>query len=149
MQWFNTRLNGKRKEVFDPVRKKYVLLSPEEEVRQITLHYLIEEKEVPAGLVSVEYSMKLNKLVKRCDIVVFARDGKPLMIVECKARHITLNQAVLDQATRYNMNLNVRFLLLTNGLNQICVQYNFHDNNIIFLDHIPQYASMLNEDETK
>lgn len=145
MQWFKTReLKGKR-EVFDPLRKKYVSLTPEEEVRQLTLHHLIEELNYPAGLIAVEYSLRLHELVKRCDIVVFSPETKPVMIVECKSRHMTINQAVLDQATRYNISLQVKYLLLTNGLNQYIILISDESYPYTFLDSIPDYQTLLNE----
>ncbi len=146
MQWFKTRENEGKKEVFDPVRRKYIALTPEEEVRQTTLYQLITDLEMPSGLISVEHSLRLNQLDKRCDIVVFSPEAKPLMIVECKAKHIPVTQAVLDQASRYNMALQVRFLLLTNGLVQYCIQYDNLSDKIYFLDHIPDYKSMLKMD---
>lgn len=115
MEWFKTRLQENQKQVFDPVRKRYISLTPEEAVRQQVLHTLIEELAVPAGLTAVEYTIKVGSLVKRCDIVVFSSDHQPLLIVECKAEHINITQKTLDQATRYNLGLKVDFLMLSNG----------------------------------
>lgn len=115
MEWFKTRLHENQKQVFDPVRKRYVNFSPEEAVRQQVLHTLIEELKVPAGLTAVEYTIKLGTLVKRCDVVVFSSDHQPLLIVECKAEHIKITQKTLDQATRYNLGLKVDFLMLSNA----------------------------------
>lgn len=115
MEWFKTRLHENQKQVFDPVRKRYVSLTPEEEVRQQVLHTLIEELRIPAGLTAVEFTIKVGSLVKRCDVVVFSSDHQPLLIVECKAKHIKITQQTLDQASRYNLGLEVDFLMLSNA----------------------------------
>ena len=122
MEWFKTRLHENQKQVFDPVRKRYVSLTPEEAVRQQVLNTLIEVLKVPVGLTAVEYTIKVGSLVKRCDIVVFSSDHQPLLIVECKAEHIKISQKTLDQATRYNSGLKVDFLMLSNGKNYYLFQ---------------------------
>jgi hypothetical protein len=139
LQWFKLREENGKREVFDPVRRKYVLLTPEEEVRQIVLQQLVEDFGYPAGLLSVEFPLRLNGLDKRCDIVVFSRQLTPLMIVECKARHIQLSQKVLDQTMRYNVTLNVKYLLLTNGQTQYSIQLEEEGKKVVFLDKIPEY----------
>ncbi|MDO8898150.1 MAG: type I restriction enzyme HsdR N-terminal domain-containing protein, partial [Bacteroidales bacterium] len=85
----------------------------------------------------------LNGLNKRCDIVVFSRHLTPLMIVECKARHIPLSQKVLDQTMRYNITLNVKYLLLTNGQTQYCIQLEDDGQKVVFLDKIPDYKTLI------
>ena len=102
LQWFKTEQREGKIFVFDPLRKKYVLLTPEEEVRQKVLYLLVEQLHVPSGLLAVEYSVKVNGLDKRCDAVVFGKDGQPLMIVECKAQSVKITDKVLDQAVRYH-----------------------------------------------
>ena len=91
LQWFKTQVREGKTLVFDPLRKKYCVLTPEEEVRQKVLYLLVECLGVPAGLVAVEHAIKVNGLDKRCDAVVFDRNGLPLMIVECKASSVTLS----------------------------------------------------------
>jgi hypothetical protein len=113
---FSIREGAGQKLIFDPVRKKYVALTPEEWVRQHTLQYLITTKNFPAGLTSVEGNIKLYKTQKRYDIAIFDRQGKPQLIVECKAPDVVLNEAVVDQILRYNMVLGAPYLLITNGL---------------------------------
>lgn len=142
LQWFKTKENRGKTEVFDPVRKRFVTLTPEEEVRQMVLQQLIENLGMPPGLVAVEYPMKLNRLEKRCDIVVFSPQATPLMIVECKARHINLTQAVLDQIIRYNMALNAPYLLITNGVSQYSIRTNVSSETIEFLNFVPTYAQL-------
>lgn len=126
--------------VFDPLRRRYVALTPEEEVRQKTLYLLVEHLHVPAGLLAVEYSLKVNGLDKRADAVVFGSDGRPLMVVECKAATVTLTDAVLDQAVRYHSALHPRYLLLTNGNAIYC--FKAGDQGLAPMDHLPTYAEM-------
>ena len=102
LQWFKTEEREGRTYVFDPLRRRFVALTPEEEVRQKLLFLLVEHLHVPAGLVAVEYSVKVNGLDKRADAVVFGNEGQPLMIVECKASTVTLTEIVLEQALRYH-----------------------------------------------
>ena len=130
MNWFNTIIEDGKTKVFDPVRKIYCTLTPEEKVRQMTLYYLVEKKNIPAGLIAVEYSIKVNNLPKRCDIVIFNRQAKPIMIVECKAETVSITEKVLDQAIRYYSGLNVNYLLLTNGKTMYCYHIDMENNKI-------------------
>ncbi|MDV7393059.1 type I restriction enzyme HsdR N-terminal domain-containing protein, partial [Arthrospira platensis SPKY1] len=143
MDWFKTREFNGKKEVFDPIRKKYYQLSPEEEVRQITLHWLVEVHQYPAGLLAVEYPITLNRLKKRCDIVVFSNHGKALLIVECKARGNHINQSVLDQAVRYNMKLHVQHLILTNIETTYILKLDEKKEAYHVLTKLPAYAELI------
>ena len=116
LQWFHTEEREGRTYVFDPLRRREVALTPEEEVRQQVLYLLVEGLKVPAGLVAVEYSLKVNGMDRRADVVVFGKEGRPLMVVECKAPAVALTEAVLDQAVRYHSVLGPRYILLTNGV---------------------------------
>jgi len=140
LQWFKTETRSDKTYVFDPLRKKYVLLTPEEEVRQKVLYLLVEHLGVPSGLVAVEYSVKVNGLDKRADAVVFGKEGLPLMIVECKAASVKITEKVLDQAIRYHSALKPKFLLLFNGSDCRC----FHSEHGILtaMDHLPDYQDM-------
>ena len=140
LQWFKTELREGKTFVFDPLRKRHVVLTPEEEVRQKVLYLLVEHLHVPAGLVAVEYSVKVNGLAKRCDAVVFGANGKPLMIAECKARSVKITAKTLDQAIRYYAALKPRFLLLFNGLDCHCLSV--ADGLLKPLDHLPEYQEM-------
>ena len=102
--------------IFDPIRKKYVALTPEEWVRQNFVHYLINHKEYPLSLMANEVLIKLNGTSKRCDTVLYNRDLSARMIVEYKAPHIEITQEVFNQITRYNMALKVDYLIVSNGL---------------------------------
>ena len=140
LSWFKTKqLEGKTC-VFDPLRRRLVALTPEEEVRQKVLYLLVEHLHVPAGLVAVEYSVKVNGLDKRCDAVVFGSDGSPLMIVECKAQSVKITAKTLDQAVRYYSALRPKFLLLYNGADCHCFKV---ENSVLQpMDHLPDYDEM-------
>lgn len=142
IKWFATRLENGREEIYDPVRKKFVSLTPEETVRQQMIHYLVVNRKVPLGLVAVEYAIRINQMQKRCDILVFSRKGYPLMIVECKARHIKLNQEAIEQAARYNLRLNVQFLTITNGLKTYCCRLFGSSEHFQLLQQIPVYDEL-------
>lgn len=137
MNWFNTIVEDGKTKVFDPIREIYCVLTPEEEVRQKVLHYLVERKNYSAGLIAVEYSIKVNNLPKRCDIVVFNKEARPVMIVECKAESVPVTQKVLDQAIRYYSGLNVDYLLLTNGKTMFCYHIDVENKKIESLREIP------------
>ena len=137
MNWFNTIIEDNRTKVFDPIRKIYCTLPPEEEVRQNMLYYLVEQKKYPAGLIAVEYSIKVNGLPKRCDIVVFNKDAKPKMIVECKAELVPITQKVLDQAIRYYSGLNAEYLVLTNGKTMFCYHIDIENKKLEALKELP------------
>jgi len=137
------RLINDKYEVFDVLRKKYVILSPEEEVRQQFLHFLIKYKSYPEGLLAVEYSLKVNQLKRRADLVAFDKFGHPLLIVECKAPRVKMTQKVFDQIAHYNMSLKVDYLIVTNGLQHFCCQLNHEKNNYIFLNEIPDYHQIM------
>ena len=140
LQWFKTKAEGDKTLVFDPLRKRYCTLTPEEEVRQKVLYLLVEHLGVPAGLLAVEYSVKVNGLDKRCDAVVFGNDGKPLMIVECKAAKVPLSQTVLEQAVRYYAALHPKYLMLYNGVNCFC--FKSEGGALSAMDHLPLYSEM-------
>jgi len=126
----------------DVFRKRYVMFTPEEEVRQRFAWYLMEEKGFPKSLMLTEYALKLNKMTRRCDILVHKPAGYPAVLVECKAPGANINQAVFDQASRYNQAFNVKYLMLTNGLKHYCCQVDFNTRNVEFLHLIPEYTDL-------
>ncbi|MCX6310991.1 MAG: type I restriction enzyme HsdR N-terminal domain-containing protein [Bacteroidetes bacterium] len=136
---FRMRDNKSRPEIFDVVRKKWVTLTPEEWVRQHTAKWLIEEKNYPASLLAVEKSIAVNGLTRRCDIVAFNHETKPVLIVECKAHDVEINQHVFDQAARYNLTLDVNLFLLTNGLQHFCCEVDHENEKYVFLKELPSY----------
>lgn len=135
MEWFKTSIIDNKTVVFDSLRKQYVALTPEEQVRQKMLYYLVETRKLPAGLIAVEYSIKVNNLPKRADIVVFNNLGEPQMIVECKAKSVPITEKVLDQAIRYFSGLKVKYLTLTNGKTMFC--YRVTEGGIEVLSEFP------------
>lgn len=133
------RRNGIKKEIFDPIRKRFVALTPEEWVRQHFIQYLMNECHVPPMLIGVEIALKYNGLSKRSDIVVFDRLGQPAMAVECKATSVKIDQKVFDQLARYNMVLNVKYLIVTNGLAHYCCRIDKTGGTYEFLPDIPPF----------
>ncbi|MGM0407434.1 MAG: type I restriction enzyme HsdR N-terminal domain-containing protein [Bacteroidota bacterium] len=140
---FNIKLKEQRKYIFDFIRKKYVLLTPEEWVRQNFLKYLVDEKKYPASLIAVEKEFKLNTLSKRSDAVVYNKSGIPVLIIECKAASVKIDQKVFDQIARYNIKLNVDFLVVTNGLDHYCCKIDFQNHTYSFLKGIPDFNQMV------
>jgi len=134
-----TKLVEGTTQVFDQVRKKYLVLTPEEWVRQHFIHYLNQEKNYPLGLMGVEQMVKYNGMQTRADIVLYTTDGKPNMIVECKAPNVKITQDAFNQIAKYNFKLKVRYLVLTNGIQHFCCQMDYETNGIKFLEEIPSY----------
>jgi len=137
---FNIKLIEQRKYIFDSIRKKYLILTPEEWVRQNFLKYLIEEKGYPASLISVEKELKLNNISKRTDAVVYNKQGEPLLVLEFKAPEVKIDQKVFDQIARYNMKLKVNYLVVSNGMEHFCCVLQHDLNTYQFLKEIPQYG---------
>jgi hypothetical protein len=137
-----TRITGNRAEIFDPVRKLYVALTPEEWVRQHVINYLIADRLVPPGLIAVEKEIKVNRLSRRCDIIVFSKTGSPLMVVECKAPGVKITQDAFNQAMHYNLSLKIKFMLLTNGLKHFCFQLDYETQSSRQTDYIPSYNEL-------
>lgn len=133
------RENEGRREVFDPVRRRWVSLTPEEWVRQCTLQRLHGEGGYPLEVMQVEGAITLNGMTRRCDIVVY-QDGKPWMIVECKKSEIPLTQKVCDQACRYNTVLRVPYLMLTNGRQEVIVEVDFAGGRLRQLKSMPLFG---------
>lgn len=126
-------------QVFDVIRKKYFVLTPEEWVRQHFIHYLNNEKNYPMGLMGVEKMVKYNALKTRADIVLYTREGKAKMIVECKAPNIKITQDTFNQIAKYNFKLKVEYLVVTNGIQHFCCRMDYENNKITFLKEVPIY----------
>ncbi len=125
--------------IFDPIRKKFVILQPEEWVRQHCLQILMLEKNYPKSLINVEKELRVNDLKKRYDIVVYNPDGSIHLIVECKAPTIPINQSTFDQIAQYNLTLKATYLMVTNGLNHYYCQMDLEAECYTFLKDIPDY----------
>ncbi|MEQ8925316.1 MAG: type I restriction enzyme HsdR N-terminal domain-containing protein [Fulvivirga sp.] len=132
------RKNAGKTEVFDIIRKKYVILLPEEWVRQNFIHFLINQQNFPKSLITIETGLKYNSLDKRSDIQVFDNQGSHFMIVECKSYKVKLDQKALDQLTMYNKTIKAKYIVLTNGINHFCCQFN-DESGYKFIDQIPMY----------
>lgn len=126
-------------QIFDAFRKKYVVLTPEEWVRQNFLQYLVTEKKYAASLIAVEAGLKYNELQKRADILVYDKQGSPFLLVECKAPEVKISQDVFDQVARYNMSFKVVYLVVTNGMDHFCCKMDYEKNNYQFLEEIPVF----------
>ncbi len=126
--------------IFDTIRKKFVVLQPEEWVRQNVVQFLIHEKKYPKSLINVEKQLTINTLKKRYDIVVFDPMGNITVLVECKSPKITMNQQTFDQIARYNMLLNAEFLMVTNGLQHFYCKMDFSKEKYTFLEQIPDFS---------
>ena len=137
-----TRIVEGQQQIFDEIRKKYVALIPEEWVRQLFINYLVNDRKFPKGLLAVEHPLTINNVNHRADIVAFASNGKPLVVVECKAPDIQVNQSVIQQISRYNILLKAPILILTNGLIHFCVRIDFEKNISSPLDSIPYYQDL-------
>lgn len=111
---FKTKEEAGKRLIFDEVRRIWVILTPEEWVRQNFIQYLVQEKKYPSSIMAVEKMISLGEMKKRCDLVIY-KESKPWMIVECKEMNVALTDAVAAQVLRYNISLNVRFLVVTNG----------------------------------
>ena len=129
--------------IFDIIRKKYIVLTPEEWVRQHVIAYLLLEKQVPINLIAVEKTLKINNLTKRFDVVVFNRNARPLMLIECKAPGIRVSESVFDQAARYNMSLKAGLFLITNGIEHYCCRIDFENSLYVFMNEIPLFQEMV------
>jgi hypothetical protein len=127
-------------QVFDPVRKKYVALAPEELLRQLFLLYLIEEKKYSPGRIRSEIGIEVTGMKKRCDIVVFDAQINPWLLVECKSPGVELTQAVFEQAAVYNLRLRAPYLAITNGLATYCCALDFGRSEFRYLDGLPDMA---------
>jgi len=139
---FRYRTEDGISKVLDVYRKRFVVLTPEEEVRQRFARYLVEEKGYPAALILTEYALTLNKMSRRCDILVHKPAGSPAVLVECKAPEVKITQAVFDQAARYNLVFKVKYLMVTNGLKHYCCEIDFETEKVSFLKEIPAYEAI-------
>ncbi len=139
---FKIKSTSKGDEIWDEWRKRYILLTPEEWVRQNFARYMMEKMFVPAGRLAVEISLKVYRLNKRADIIVYGEHGQPLVVVECKAPSIALTQDTFDQVARYNISLKAPVLIVTNGLDHYCCAVDFESKAIRFLEEFPAYEEL-------
>ncbi|MFB6318718.1 type I restriction enzyme HsdR N-terminal domain-containing protein [Saccharicrinis sp. FJH54] len=140
---FNIKKEGEKNLIFDVFRKRFVVLTPEEHVRQYFLAYLLNYKNYQRGLIAVETEIKINGLSRRCDAVVYNKQGKPVMILEFKAPEIKISQKTMDQICNYNLKLNVTYFVISNGLQHFCGKIDKHNNAFTFLSDIPDMNTIL------
>ena len=126
--------------IFDIIRKKFVVLSPEEWVRQHVIHWLITDKHYPASLINVEKQLSVNKLRKRYDLVIFKSDGQIDLLVECKAYSLDITQDVFDQIAQYNLEIKANYLMITNGLQHYYCKLDTDQEKYVFLKQIPDFS---------
>lgn len=135
---FTIRQEGGQDLIFDKIRKKYIVLTPEEWVRQNFIHYLVADKKYPATLLAVEKEIHLGSMRKRCDIIVYNRHSAPWMIVECKEMEVPVDEKTMEQILRYNMAMPVQYLVLTNGVHTYCVERK--ETEWKLLEELPAYG---------
>lgn len=139
---FRIKLKEGKRIIFDSWRRKWVSLTPEEWVRQNFARFLTEEKHFPSARLGIEYSLNLNQQNFRADIVVFGKNGEPVMITECKAPEVKISQQVFDQIVRYNMKLQVKYLIVTNGMSHYCCVIDRVHFTYSFLEEIPDFKDL-------
>ncbi len=127
--------------IFDPVRKKKIVITSEEIIRQLMLLYLISEKKYPIARIRVEKGLKVNTRLKRCDILIYNRQAQPHILIECKSAKIEINDLVFEQIARYNLTLKVPYLIVTNGIVTYCCAMNLKEKNWEFLNEIPNFEA--------
>lgn len=124
-------------EIFDAIRKKWLVLTPEEWVRQNIVQYLLITKQYPASLIAIEKEIKLAELKKRCDIVVYNRKSEPWMIIECKEMKVSISENTMDQILRYHITLPAKYLIVTNG--SYCFGFEKKEGQFVEIDRFPDF----------
>ena len=136
---FRVKNSENKTTIFDVIRKKFIVLTPEEWVRQHVIHFLIEDRKYPKSLINVEKVIKVNGTIKRYDIVVFKPDGSIFLLVECKAPKVKITQDTFDQIARYNLTLKGKYQMVTNGLVHYYCQIDYEAKTYHFIPEIPLY----------
>lgn len=136
-----TKVVNSKEYLFDELRKKWILSTPEELVRQQFWKYLHFEKQYPVSLMAIEKTIVLNGLKKRFDLLIYDRNGNPHIIVECKSRKIKIDESTMDQILSYQYKIGAKFLILTNGINTYCLEIDLASKKVNYLEDIPQYIN--------
>ena len=141
---YDVKVRGTREkpEIFDFLRKRYVVLTPEEWVRQHFTHWLVDHKGYPKGLLGNEIALKCGEKTLRCDSILYNKEATPQMIIEYKAPTVSLTQRVFNQISIYNLLLHVDYLVVSNGLQHYCCKMDYGHQTYRFLQEIPDYASL-------
>jgi hypothetical protein len=140
--FFRTRQTDAGQQVWDPVRKKYVALTPEEEIRHGMMAYLVEQCAYPLSLLSVEKQFKVQGQSRRYDIVVYNRATQPVILIECKQATVSIDQKTAEQAARYNLALQVPYLVLSNGRQHYIIQIDPSTNTFQWLSEFPKFEEL-------
>jgi hypothetical protein len=140
---FRFKNSGEKVFIFDSLRKKFVRLTPEEWVRQNFLQFLITVKKYSPSLLTVEAAVNINGNPQRADLIVYSRRAEPVLVAEFKAPEVKISQQTFDQIARYNMQLKVNFLIVSNGMQHYCCRLNFVENTYAFLPEIPDFTEIL------
>lgn len=128
--------DGKRY-LFDPIRKTYLVLTPEEMVRQLLIQYLLTERNISKNRLALEKALKVNTMTRRWDLLVYTKDMTPWLLVECKAPEVKITQSVFEQISAYNLTLRVPYLLVTNGIETYCCEMDYEGETFKFLEAVP------------
>lgn len=139
---YKLKQNNGSVQIWDAVRRKYVVLTPEEWVRQHFIAYLVGSKKYPLGRIGNEISLSLNGRSRRCDTLVYDAEGQPLVLIEYKAPHISVSQKVFEQAVRYNICFRVPYIMLSNGISHYCCHIDYDSRKYSFLTEIPLYNEL-------
>ncbi len=141
---YEVKLRGtqEKPEILDFLRRKYVMLTPEEWVRQHFTHWLVEHKGYPKGLLGNEIELKIGQKKLRCDSILYNNEAKPMMIIEYKAATIKIKQQVFDQISVYNLLLHVDYLIVSNGLQHFCCKMDYANQRYSFLQGVPDYNDL-------
>lgn len=136
---YRFRENDGKKTIFDVIRRKFLVLTPEEWVRQHLIHYLINTLKYPKSLISVEDGMKVNRMNKRSDVIVYNQKGEIFLLVECKSIYIKLTQKSMDQVSMYNQKYKAKFIAITNGLEVYTCKMDYANKKAQFLSKFPDF----------
>jgi len=136
---FKIRVGKENKQIYDGIRKKYILLTPEEWVRQNVIAYLSSEKKYPVTLMAVEKKLMVNNMPQRFDLLIFDRKGNPLLVAEFKAPSVKITQDAFSQVVRYNSKLRVPLILVSNGLTHFICKIDYQSGSVVYLDQIPEF----------
>ncbi|MFT7162012.1 MAG: hypothetical protein ACI9GZ_003199 [Bacteroidia bacterium] len=140
---YEFKLSSDKTSIFDVIRKKFIVLQPEEWVRQHFVNYLINHLGYPAGLIKVEFGISYNKLSKRPDILAYDRAGNPLLLIECKSYDIKTSKSVFEQVAVYNKVIKAPYVVVTNGLQHFCWSQNEETGKVDFMDEVPEFEELV------
>jgi hypothetical protein len=136
------RKNDDITDIFDPIRKTFLRLTPEEWVRQHIINFLVNHKGFPLSHIKVEYGLEVNGLKRRCDILAFDKNAAMILLVECKAPQVKISQNAFNQIANYNYALKVKYLFVTNGMEHFYASIDFKNEKYCFLKDLPNYKDL-------